>query len=135
MPNSKCFCAPFLALGAIFLVAGVAYSQADVSTATLKGTVTDQSGALVAGAHVKATSGERGSVHEAVTDASGVYQILSLQPGPYELRATRRYAHSAEYLAGLAGDCGFERVSVSGGPVRVEHGQDIQGSIIVLRRP
>ncbi len=82
----KCFCAPFFALGTIFLVTGSAYPQADVSTATLKGTITDQSGALVAGAHVKARSAERGTVHEATTDAAGLYQILSLQPGPYQLR-------------------------------------------------
>ena len=88
MPGAKCFCVRSLALGAIFLIARVAYPQADVSTATLKGTITDQSGALVAGAHVKATSAERGTVHEATTDASGVYQILSLQPGSYELRIT-----------------------------------------------
>lgn len=86
MPGTKCFRVLLRAVGAMLLIARVAYPQADVSGATLKGTITDQSGALVAGAQVKATSAERGTVHEATTDASGVYQILSLQPGPYQLR-------------------------------------------------
>ena len=86
MPETKCFSIRSITLGTMLLIASVAYPQADVSTATLKGSITDQSGALVAGAKVKATSAERGTVHEATTDASGVYQIVSLQPGPYELR-------------------------------------------------
>jgi len=56
-------------------------------------------------------------------------------PGPYELRPTRRYAHSAEYLTELAEQTGFERVSMAPAPLRAENGQDIGGFIVVLRKP
>lgn len=63
-----------------------AFPQADVSTATLKGTVTDPTGAVVSGATVKAGSIEKGITREARTDAQGVYQIPFLQPGAYDVR-------------------------------------------------
>jgi hypothetical protein len=62
------------------------FAQADVSTATLKGTITDPAGAVVVGASVTAKSVERGTTRIAQTNSEGVYQIPSLQPGIYQLR-------------------------------------------------
>ena len=63
-----------------------AFAQADVSTATLKGTVTDPQGAVVANAKVTITSLERGTTRNATSNEEGVYQLPSLQPGTYQLR-------------------------------------------------
>jgi Carboxypeptidase regulatory-like domain len=65
-------------------------------SASLSGRVTDPSGAAVSGATVTATDLGTGIVRTAVTDQSGMYQLLSLLIGRYELRAKkdlpRRYA-------------------------------------------
>jgi hypothetical protein len=68
----------------IFPVAG--HPQADVATATLKGTVSDESKAVLPGALITAKDLERGLVKEARTDAVGAYQIPLLPPGVYEIR-------------------------------------------------
>lgn len=61
-------------------------AQADVSTATIRGMVTDPNSAVVAGATVTAKSVERGLTRTARTDADGIYVIQTLQPGLYEIR-------------------------------------------------
>jgi hypothetical protein len=61
------------------------FSQVDVSTATLKGTVSDPSKAVVPGAIVTARSVERGLSRQATTDEDGDYQIPLLNPGVYEV--------------------------------------------------
>ena len=58
------------------------------STATVAGTVTDPSGAVVAGAQVTLHSLGTGIDRGTVTDDSGVYAVPSLQPGDYQLRVT-----------------------------------------------
>jgi len=69
------------------LLAGVGLALGQ-STATLAGTVTDPSGAVVPGAkiqvHALATNTER----EALSDTTGSYAVPSLQPGEYEVRTT-----------------------------------------------
>ncbi len=54
---------------------------------TLLGTITDTSGATVAGAKVSATSTETGAVHESVSNESGNYSFPDLQPGTYAVSA------------------------------------------------
>ncbi len=49
------------------------------------GTVTDQSGASVAGATVTVTDVQRGTARTMTTDASGGYVVPSLQPGTYKI--------------------------------------------------
>jgi hypothetical protein len=55
-------------------------------TASITGTVTDPSGAAVAGAAVTATSQERGLTYNAVTNDSGLYRIAQLPVGTYRLK-------------------------------------------------
>ncbi len=62
------------------------FAQADVSAATLKGLITDPQGAVVANAKVTITSVERGTTRTAQTNDEGLFQLLSLQPGDYQLR-------------------------------------------------
>ncbi|MBS1786365.1 MAG: TonB-dependent receptor [Acidobacteria bacterium] len=62
-----------------------AFGQADVSSATIKGTVTDQQGAAIAGASVTAKNLEQGTSRSDTTNANGEFQILALRPGAYEI--------------------------------------------------
>src|SRR5580700_9513293 len=53
--------------------------------ASLEGTVTDKSGAVVAGATVTITDQATGVSHSAVTGAAGFYRITELPPGNYKV--------------------------------------------------
>ncbi len=70
---------------ATFAVAGMAQSQA--TAANLRGTVTDPTGAVVAGATVTARGVGIGITRTATTDTDGTYQIINLPPGDYEVTA------------------------------------------------
>jgi hypothetical protein len=59
--------------------------QAQSTDATLLGTVTDQSGAVLHGARVTATNLATGISRSAQTDDFGSYQISALQPGTYSV--------------------------------------------------
>src|SRR5215210_4074769 len=63
------------------------FGQTGISAA-LSGTVTDTSGALIPGVEVTATNTGTGVAGMAVTNESGTYRFPSLQPGPYEVKAT-----------------------------------------------
>src|SRR5438477_4453515 len=53
--------------------------------ATLSGTVSDASGALIPGVEVTAKNTGTGVASTAITNESGTYHFPSLQPGPYEV--------------------------------------------------
>ncbi len=72
----------FLAV-ALFLANG--YAQ--VTTATISGTVTDDTGAVIPGASVTSTNVNTGATRTVETDARGVYHLRQLQVGTYEVRA------------------------------------------------
>src|SRR5258708_5684009 len=69
----------------LLFVTGAA-AQSDVSTASVRGTVTDETGGLVANARVRVSNGQRGIERTALTDSLGVYQAPFLSPGTYEIR-------------------------------------------------
>jgi protocatechuate 3,4-dioxygenase beta subunit len=54
---------------------------------TLLGTVTDQTGAAIANASVKATETATAAIHDSVTNESGNYTFPNLQPGTYTVTA------------------------------------------------
>src|SRR5213593_1268663 len=68
----------------LFAISGFA----QVINATLSGTVTDATGALIPGVEISATETETGVVSTALTNESGTYQFPSLQPGPYRVSAS-----------------------------------------------
>src|SRR6476646_4466433 len=82
--NLGCCFLGALALVALMLPATSVVAQ-DV-TATITGTVTDQSGAPVVGAAVTAKSVERGTTFTGTTNEVGLYRIAQLPIGNYELR-------------------------------------------------
>jgi len=57
------------------------------STATLQGVVTDTSGAVIPGVHVKIHSIATNADREVISDDSGKYFVPSLQPGTYNVVA------------------------------------------------
>src|SRR6185503_19469678 len=57
------------------------------SNATLGGTISDPSGALVPGVSVKATNQATGVVTSVVSNEAGVYNFASLLPGAYKVSA------------------------------------------------
>src|SRR3989442_7457760 len=68
----------------LFAISGFA----QVINATLRGTVTDATGALIPGIEISTTESETGVLATALTNESGTYQFLSLQPGPYRVSAS-----------------------------------------------
>lgn len=75
-----CFCASFL-----FVLSAIAQTQA--TAADLTGTVTDPTGAVVAGATVRAKSAATGFERTTTSDAEGNYQFIGLPPDEYEVSA------------------------------------------------
>src|SRR5437867_4779282 len=71
------------------MVAGAASSGfAQITSASLSGTVKDQTGAVLPGVDVGVKNLETGETRSAVTDASGLYTVTGLRPGKYEARAS-----------------------------------------------
>ena len=74
-------------LTVIFLAAGMLAAQ--TFRGGIQGTVTDSSGAAVAGAQVTVTSAETGLTRTVGTDAAGNYTATELPLGTYNLTATK----------------------------------------------
>jgi|KBSSwiStaDraftv2_1062776.scaffolds.fasta_scaffold02314_6 hypothetical protein len=60
---------------------------AQVNNATITGTVSDSSGAVLPGVSIRATNNATSVITSAVTNESGVYNIQSLIPGTYSVSA------------------------------------------------
>jgi hypothetical protein len=71
------------------LIAGLlsSYALGQTTNATLGGTVSDASGALIPGVTITATNVATGIVSTVVTNESGVYQLASIPPGAYKITA------------------------------------------------
>lgn len=59
------------------------------TTATLSGRVTDASDAVIQNTRVTATSKDTGTKREGMTDDQGVYRIILLPPGVYEVKVEK----------------------------------------------
>jgi Carboxypeptidase regulatory-like domain/TonB dependent receptor len=73
---------------AIVLGALLSPLHAQNANATIKGTVTDPSGAAVAGSSVDLINTGTGEKRHATTSTSGNYDFTALPPGEYEVKAT-----------------------------------------------
>jgi len=69
------------------LLCSAAFGQTQATAADLSGTVNDPNGAVVAGATVTATQKGTGLSRTVQTGADGVYRMLGLPPGDYEVTA------------------------------------------------
>jgi hypothetical protein len=63
--------------------------HAQVDVATLRGTVTDPSGATVSGATVNIENTETSSIRSTVTNDAGEYNVPALKPGTYTVTVTK----------------------------------------------
>jgi hypothetical protein len=75
-----------LCMTLLVLLCGAHATWAQDVTASIYGTVTDPTGAAIAGANVTAKSVERGVTYTAVTNETGLYRLSQLPVGNYELR-------------------------------------------------
>jgi Carboxypeptidase regulatory-like domain/TonB dependent receptor len=91
-----------MAVALVWLVpAGTAHAQ--VSTATIQGTVSDATGVLP-GASVTAREVESGFTSEATTAGDGIFTLAGLRPGRYEIRvAVSQYQPQTKTVEVLVG--------------------------------
>ena len=71
----------------IFFLTACTWLQADV-TGSILGTVRDPSGAVIAGAAIKATNVETSQTRSTTSDGTGAYRFLALPVGKYTVEAT-----------------------------------------------
>ncbi len=88
LSHAHAWCSRAVWLIVFFLLLAPALS-AQVS-ATLSGTVTDQSGATVSGAAVTVKSEETGAIRTVTTDEGGQYRVFSLPIGEYEVQVSKQ---------------------------------------------
>lgn len=84
---SRCT-APFFLL-ATLLLAGMMFSQTQITTAVIQGTVLDPSGAVIPSASVEAHNLDTGIRQSASSDENGRFAFLALSPGRYEVMAKK----------------------------------------------
>ncbi|HEX6729723.1 MAG TPA: carboxypeptidase regulatory-like domain-containing protein [Pyrinomonadaceae bacterium] len=76
-------------LSTLFLFATSTRSLAqDLDTVNISGSVRDEHGAMIVGAEIQATLVKTGTVRKALTDESGRYRLIQLEPGNYVLRVS-----------------------------------------------
>src|SRR5689334_21319129 len=73
-----------IALLLLLMMCSAAFAQ---TTASMSGTVKDQSGAVLPGVEVTATQTATGAARTAVTDETGSYVLTNLPIGPYKVDA------------------------------------------------
>ena len=78
-----------LFLLAILLMTGLAFSQTQITTGVIQGTVLDPSGAVIPGASVEAHNLDTQIRQAATSDENGRFSFLALTPGRYEVIAKK----------------------------------------------
>ena len=87
-------------LAVVLSFTGAAMAQAQAAAADLTGTVTDPTGAVVAGATVSAKGMGTGISRTVTTDAEGNYRIIGLPPGDYEI-STEAASFKKSVISGI----------------------------------
>ncbi|MFN0165190.1 MAG: carboxypeptidase regulatory-like domain-containing protein [Bryobacteraceae bacterium] len=80
-------CEKLVTLACLTLTLGATAGTAQVVNATVTGTAKDPSGAVIAGAKVRAVNTDTNFDYKTETDSSGLYAFRSLPPGSYRLEA------------------------------------------------
>ena len=76
-----------IVMGVFIFIWSAAQLRAQTGTASLRGRVTDPSGAIVPGASLKLTA-QSGGTHMATASAESGYEFKNLPPGEYEIEVT-----------------------------------------------
>jgi hypothetical protein len=74
-----------IALSLLLFVSSLAFSQSQITTGVISGTVGEQSGAVLPDATVLAKNIDTNYSRTAKTDASGRFSFVALPPGPYQV--------------------------------------------------
>jgi len=77
-------------IAALFLLLASVSASAQANLGRILGTVTDQTGGVIAGATVTVLDLQRGISRTLTTDDGGEYNAPNLTPGAYTVRADRR---------------------------------------------
>ena len=89
MPNKRPSRLPSILTLTVLLFGLAPYLKPQaVSIASITGRVVDEQGAVLPGAQIKLADAENGSIHNAVTNAEGIYTMASVPIGSYTLEAT-----------------------------------------------
>src|SRR3984957_11723857 len=88
-----------IALCSLFVFLACSFALGQDISAKITGTVTDASGAVIAGATVTARETSRGIVYPTQTNAAGVYYLSPLPIGDYVLKVTASGFSSVEHPA------------------------------------
>jgi hypothetical protein len=93
-----------LSLAVLALVAGTARAQGRAE-GSITGTVSDETKAVLPGVTVTAVNPATGFTREAVTDAEGKFNLVALQPAPYEVTASLAGFHHVKKQCDCYGRC------------------------------
>src|SRR5580704_7596764 len=88
--NHRNWAASRLKLFACLLLLSLAHPVQAQVTASIKGIVTDASGAAVPSAAVRVKNLETGAIRNTSTDDAGRYLVLALPVGEYEVRVSKQ---------------------------------------------
>jgi Carboxypeptidase regulatory-like domain/TonB dependent receptor len=83
-----------VAIFTLLLFSATVFGQ--TTAGRILGTLTDQSGAAVAGATIAVTDVQRGTSRTVTTDESGSYAVTDLQPGTYKIRVEAKGFKASE---------------------------------------
>ncbi len=89
----------FISVCVLICMIGTAAAIGQTTTSTIEGTVTDQNGAVVAGATVKVTGSN--TERSATTGSDGVYRVAALPAGTYTLAVSQTGFAAATYSVEL----------------------------------
>src|SRR5215510_6548137 len=79
-----------IALTLVCLATFEALAQADVSSATVRGTVTDAQGAAIPNATINVKDLDQGTVRTGSTDSNGEFQVRLVRPGRHDITVDAR---------------------------------------------
>src|SRR5919108_3917257 len=81
---------PSVFLALLLLLFAAVLTQAQGTSGTILGTITDPQGAVVAGVTVSIKNLDTQLQRQAITDSAGYYRMEALPVGRYEVRAERQ---------------------------------------------
>ncbi len=110
-----------------FLLAGVAVGQS--FRGGILGTITDSTGASVAGAKVTATNTETGLVRESISDTDGKYSFSELQLGNYSITAAKEGFRTEMATNIVVAVEGPQRADLTMTPGRVDEIVQVQADV------
>ena len=85
MLSTRFRCIQLLAFALVIGIGLVPVASAQISTATVNGTIRDATGSVVPGAEISISNVETGTEQQSVSNNTGLYRFANLQPGLYTL--------------------------------------------------